>query len=120
MSALKSLRSNWDGTVTIGSVNLLGFIDGYSTEEEASHLLNGLMTDGSRGFHKVLSELKTRGRVVIPGRTGYEAKFIRQSPTKSGREIRIVLDRRMSFLEVYYDEPSKDYDVSALEINLHY
>lgn len=96
------------------------YIDTYSTEEEASHLLNGLKMDGSRGFHKVLSELKTRGRVVIPGRTGYEAKFIRQSPTKSGREIRIVLDRRMSFLDAYYDEPSKDYDVSALEINLNY
>ena len=55
---------------------------------------------------------------MIPGRTGYEAKFIRQSPTKSGREARIVLDRRMSFMESYYDEPSKDYEVSALEINL--
>ena len=56
---------------------------------------------------------------MIPGSTGYEAKFIRQCPTKSGREIRIVLDRRMSFMESYYAEPSKGYDVSGLEINLN-
>jgi hypothetical protein len=78
-----------------------------------------LRINGSPGFEKALSDLKTRGRVVIPGCTGYEAKFIRQFPTKSGREIRIVLDRRMSFMESYYGEPSKDYDVSAFEINLN-
>ena len=95
------------------------YIDSYSTEQETGKLLNALRINGSHGFQKALIELKTRGRVVIPGRTGYEVKFIRQCPTKSGREIRIVLDRRMSFMESYYAEPSKGYDVSGLEINLN-
>jgi hypothetical protein len=95
------------------------YIDSYSTEEETAELLNALRINGSHGFQKALSELKTRGRVVIPGRAGYEAKFIRQSPTSSGREVRIVLDRRMSFMESYYGESSKDYGVSALEISLN-
>jgi hypothetical protein len=95
------------------------YIDSYSTEEETAELLKALRINGSHGFQRALSELKTRGQVVIPGRTGYEAKFIRQCPTESGREIRIVLDRRMSFMESYYGETSKDYGVSALEISLN-
>jgi hypothetical protein len=31
----------------------------------------------------------------------------------------MVLDRRMSFMEFYYGKSSKDYDVSALELNLN-
>ena len=94
------------------------YIDSYSTEQETGKLLNASRINGLHWFQKALIELKTGG-VVIPGSTGYEAKFIRQCPTKSGREIRIVLDRRMSFMETYYAEPSKGYDVSGLEINLN-
>jgi hypothetical protein len=75
------------------------YIDSYSTKEGTGQLLNALRMNGSPGLEKALSDLKTRGRVVIPGRTGYEVKFIRESPTKNGRGIRIVLNRRMSFME---------------------
>ena len=47
-------------------------------------------------------------------------EFLQRSVTSALRKQHSdVLDRRMSFMESYYAEPSKGYDVSGLEINLN-
>jgi hypothetical protein len=50
---------------------------------------------------------------------GYQIAYIRTFPTENGRRIRLLTDRPIQFAEAYVSSRTKDYDLSALEINLN-
>ena len=63
--------------------------------------------------------MKPVGRINIPGTVGYELAFIRQIDTPTGRTIRFVTNRKISFAENYANSQSKSYNLTAGEIQLN-
>jgi hypothetical protein len=94
-------------------------IDSYSTPEDQKALIDAFNAGGHDALVKTLSRMKSKGRVAITGTLGYQIAYIRSFETENGRKIRMVTDRPIQFTEAYISGRSKDYDLSALEINLN-
>jgi hypothetical protein len=58
------------------------------------------------------------GRIQIPGTLGYDLSFIRMIPTPTGRTIRFVTNRKITFGEAYADAQSQSFDLTAGELQL--
>ena len=94
-------------------------IESYSTPEDQKALVDAFNAGGHDVLVKTLSKMKSKGRIAITGTVGYQIAYIRSLPTESGRTIRLVTDRPIQFTEAYVNGRTKDYDLSALEINLN-
>lgn len=95
------------------------YISDYSTEAEAAQLAGAFADGGSRALLKVLTKLKSKGRVAPTGSTGYQLRFIRSIQTPNGRKITMLTDRPISFLERYYGTRSSDYQYGLVELNIN-
>jgi hypothetical protein len=94
-------------------------IDSYSTPEDQKVLIDAFKAGGHDALVKTLRMMKSKGRVAITGTLGYQIAYIRSFESENGRRIRLVTDRPIQFAEAYVNGRSKDYDLSALEINLN-
>jgi len=93
-------------------------IESYSTAEDQKILIDAFTSGGHDALVKTLSKMKSKGRVAITGTIGYQIAYIRSIPTENGRTIRVITDRPIQFREAYASGRTKDYDLSAIEINL--
>jgi hypothetical protein len=93
-------------------------IESYSTSEEQKMLIDAFASGGHDALVKTLSKMKSKGRVAITGTVGYQIAYIRSIPTENGRTIRLITDRPIKFREAYASGRTKDYDLSAMEINI--
>jgi hypothetical protein len=94
-------------------------IESYSTPADQKVLSDAFKNGGHDALVKTLSKMKSKGRVAITGTLGYQIAYIRSFPTENGRRIRLLTDRPIQFAEAYISGRTKDYDLSALEINLN-
>ena len=94
-------------------------IESYSTPEDQNVLSNAFTNGGHDAVVEALSKMKSKGKVAITGTLGYQIAYIRSFPTENGRRIRLITDRPIRFNEAYVNGRTKDYDLSALEINLN-
>jgi hypothetical protein len=94
-------------------------IESYSTPEDQKILSDAFKDGGHDALVKTLSKMKSKGRVAITGTLGYQIAYIRSFPTENGRRIRLLTDRPIQFAEAYISGRTKDYDLSAMEINLN-
>ncbi len=94
-------------------------IDSYSTPEDQKALIDAFNAGGHDALVKTLRNMKSKGRVAITGTVGYQIAYVRSFETESGRRIRVITDRPIQFAEAYVNGRTKDYDLSALEINLN-
>jgi hypothetical protein len=99
--------------------NVTANIESYSTPEDQQVLIDAYKAGGHASLVKALSKMKSKGRVAITGTIGYQIAYIRSFSTENGRTIRLVTDRPIQFAEAYVNGRTKDYDLSALEINLN-
>lgn len=95
------------------------YISDYSTDAEAAQLAGAFADGGSKALFKVLTKLKSKGRVAPTGSTGYQVRFIRSIQTPNGRKIVMLTDRPISFLERYYGSRSSDYQYGLVELNIN-
>jgi hypothetical protein len=93
-------------------------IESYSTAEDQKILIDAFTSGGHDALVKTLSKMKSKGRVAITGTIGYQIAYIRSIPTENGRTIRLITDRPIQFREAYASGRTKDYDLSAMEINI--
>jgi hypothetical protein len=100
----------------IFSINVL--IDSYSTPQDQKMLINAFTSGGHDALVKALSKMKGKGRVSVTGTVGYQIAYVRSFPTPNGRKIRIITDRPINVGEAMYNGRSRDYDLSAIEINI--
>jgi hypothetical protein len=98
------------------NVNII--IEEYSTPEDQQILLQAFNTAGMEGLSDALSKMKSKGRLSITGTVGYEVTYVRSFATKTGRKIRIVTNRPITFGEARNDSRSSDYNLSALELEI--
>jgi hypothetical protein len=98
------------------SVNII--INQYSNDEERATLLEAFSNHGSRGLSDALTDFPSKGHIAITGTIGYDIAYVRVFPTETGRKIRILTNRRISIGEARNDTRSRDYDLSAIELDL--
>jgi hypothetical protein len=94
-------------------------IESYSTPDDQKALIDAFNSGGHDALVKTLRKMKPKGRVAITGTLGYQIAYVRSFDTEKGRRIRVVTDRPIQFAEAYVNGRSKDYELSALEINLN-
>ena len=94
-------------------------IESYSSDEDARQLQGALVEGGPDRLLKVLEKMKSIGRIERVGTISfYDFKYIRSTPTETGRRIIAVTDRPIGFLENYFGTRSRDYKFGILQLNL--
>lgn len=98
------------------SVNII--IESYSTPEDQQVLLEAFTRAGNQGLVDALEKMPARGRISMPGLLGYEIKYARVWQTPNGRKVRLVTNRSIALGEVRGSTRSRDYSVTAVELEL--
>ena len=98
--------------------NVKIIINKYSTQEDRETLVNAFKKGQSQGLANALEKMPSVGRILIPGTVGYDLSYITTIPTETGRKIRFVTNRRIAFAEAARNTRSKDYSLTAGEINI--
>jgi len=91
----------------------------YSTEEDRQILVDAFKKGQNEGLVNALSKMKSVGRIAITGTIGYDLGYIRLIPTPTGRKIRFVTNRLVRFGEHYYDTRTREYNLTAGEIDIN-
>lgn len=91
----------------------------FSTPEDREVLVQAFAKGQNEGLVKALDKMKPVGRITIPGTLGYEVSYIRQIITPTGRTIRFMTNRTITFGETYRDSRTKSFDITAGEIVLN-
>jgi hypothetical protein len=91
----------------------------YSTKADKQMLAQAFEKGKNQGLVDALSKMKAAGHIAITGTLGYDCSYIRMIPTPTGRKIRFVTNRLLSFGEVYRDSRSTAYNLTAGEFDLN-
>jgi hypothetical protein len=91
----------------------------YSTPEDRQILVDAFQKGQNKGLVNALEKMKAVGRIQIPGTLGYDVSFIRMIPTATGRTIKFVTNRKISFGEAYADSQSQSFDLTAGQIDIN-
>jgi hypothetical protein len=91
----------------------------YSTPEDRQVLVDAFNKGQHQGLVKALRDMKSVGRIAIPGTLGYDISYIALIPTPTGRKIRFATNRVIQFAEAYYNTQSTAYDLTAGEFDLN-
>jgi hypothetical protein len=90
-----------------------------STPEDRQFLKQALEKGQNQGLLNALTKMKAVGHCSITGELGYDVAFIEVIPTPTGRKIRFITNRRILFGEDYFDTRTKDYNLTAGEIEVN-
>ena len=109
------------GTVTQSGkdFNVKLTINQYSTAADREKLENAFKTGGHDALVKALSKMKGVGRLALPSTTGISLAYAISIPTPTGRKVRFVTDRPVTFAEHRNMTRSRDYDLTAGEIEIN-
>jgi hypothetical protein len=107
------------GTQMGEHINITLNINDYSTQADKHMLVQAFEKGKNQGLVDALSKMKAAGHIEVTGTLGYDCSYIRMIPTPTGRKIRFVTNRLLSFGEVYRDSRSTAYDLTAGEFDLN-
>ncbi|HVP53899.1 MAG TPA: hypothetical protein VMU45_02810 [Candidatus Eisenbacteria bacterium] len=91
----------------------------FSTPETRQALVEAFQKGQNQGLVNALEKMPAVGRIQIPGTLGYDLSFIRLIPSPTGRTIRFVTNRKITFGEAYTDSQTQSYNLTAGEIQLN-
>jgi len=91
----------------------------FSTAESRQALVEAFQKGQNQGLVNALQKMPAVGRIQIPGTLGYDLSFIRMIPTPTGRTIRFVTNRKITFGEAYADTQSQSFNLTAGELQLN-
>ena len=91
----------------------------FSTPEDRDILVQAFQKGQNQGLVNALQKMKAVGRIQIPGTLGYDLSFIRLINTPTGRTIRFVTNRKITFGEAYANTQSQSFDLTAGEFQLN-
>jgi len=101
------------------NVGLTVIIYEFSTPEDRQILVDAFQQGQNQGLVNALQKMKAVGRIQIPGTLGYDLSFIRLIQTPTGRTIRFITNRKISFGEAYANTQSQSFDLTAGEFQLN-
>jgi len=91
----------------------------YSTPEERQVLMQAFQKGKNQGLVNALSKMRTVGHISITGTLGYDLSYIRMFPTPTGRKIRFVTNRPITFAEAWTDSNSQSYNLTGGEFDIN-
>ena len=91
----------------------------FSTPEDRQILVDAFQQGQNQGLANALQKMKAVGRIQIPGTLGYDVSFIRMIPTPTGRTIKFVTNRKITFGEAYAQSQSMSFDLTAGQLELN-
>ena len=91
----------------------------WSTAADKQILMDAYAKGQNQGLSSALHKMKAVGHVEITGTLGYDCSYIAQSPTPTGRKIRFITNRKITFGEAWSDSPTMAYDLTAGEIDIN-
>jgi len=94
-------------------------INEYSTEEDRQILIEAFQKGKNQGLVNALEKMRAVGRIAIEGTLGYDVSYARSISTPTGRKVRFITNRVLRFGEVYYSNPTIDYNLTGGEIDLN-
>ena len=94
-------------------------INQFSTDEDRAILVEAFKKGQNQGLVNALTKMKADGHIAITGTIGYDLSYIRLIPTPTGRKIRFVTNRLVRFGEAYYSTQSKEFNLTAGEIEIN-
>jgi hypothetical protein len=101
------------------NIGLTVIIYEFSTPEDRQILVDAFQAGQNQGLVNALQKMRAVGRIQIPGTLGYDLSFIRLIPTPTGRKIRFVTNRKITFGEAYANTQSQSFDLTAGEIDIN-
>lgn len=90
----------------------------FSTPADREVLVDAFTKGQNQGLVNALTKMKAVGHIAITGTLGYDLAYIAMKPTATGREIRFVTNRKITFGEAYADSQSMAYNLSGGIINI--
>lgn len=94
-------------------------ISEYSTLEDRQVLVQAFEKGQNQGLVNALSKMRAVGHISLTGTIGYDVSYIRMIPTPTGRKIRFITNRQISFAESWTDSQSQAFNLSGGEIDLN-
>ena len=90
-----------------------------STPEDKQALVDAFKKGKNQGLTNALQKMSSSGRISLPSTVGYDLAYVQVIPTPTGRQIRWVTNRRIAFGEAYYGTRSRDYSLTAGQLDLN-
>ncbi|HET6142316.1 MAG TPA: hypothetical protein VFE02_02325 [Candidatus Acidoferrales bacterium] len=90
----------------------------YSPPADKQILTEAFQVGKDQGLYNALSKMRAVGHIAVTGTLGFDVSYIQMTPTPSGRTIRFVTNRLLRFGEVYRDNLSTSYNLTAGEFDL--
>lgn len=120
-SAQETIDATAMGTSTqLGkNVSVKLIITRYSTPEDKKVLSQAFQQGQNQGLVNALEKMKSVGRIQIPGTLGYDVAYAVAIPTATGRTVRFVTNRKISFGEAARNTQSQAYNLTGGEININ-
>ena len=91
----------------------------WSSPETRRALVEAFQKGQNQGLVNALQKTPAVGRIQIPGTLGYDLSYIRMIPSETGRTIRFVTNRKITFGEAYADTQSQSFNLTAGEFVLN-
>ena len=101
----------------ISSASFTLHIDEYSSDEDVRELTTVLVEEGPAGLEKEMRDLD-QGWLRIDGNVGIPVAVARSIESDGGRIVRAVIERPISFFEVWNSSRISDYPMTVLEIRV--
>jgi hypothetical protein len=90
----------------------------FSSPEDRQILVEAFNKGQNQGLVNALTKMKAVGHIAITGTLGYDLSFIRLVTTPTGRSIRFVTNRQITFGEAFFDTQSQAFNLTAGELNI--
>jgi hypothetical protein len=91
----------------------------YSTPADKQVLVEAFTKGQNQGLVNALTKMHAVGHISITGTLGYDLAFIKMIPTPTGRKIRFVTNRLLTFGEVWADSQSTAFNLTGGEFDLN-
>jgi len=101
------------------AIGLTLIIYDYSTADDRGILFNAYKKGMNQGLVNALSKMKAVGHLAVQGTLGYDVSYIKAIPTPTGRKIRFITNRKITFAEDWSDSQSQSFNLSAGELDIN-
>ncbi len=91
----------------------------FSTPADKQMLVQAFNKGKDQGLVNALGKMKSVGHIEITGTLGYDCSYIRMIPTPTGRKIRFVTNRQITFGEAFWDTNSQQFNLTAGEFDVN-
>ncbi len=107
------------GTQLGQSIGVTLNINEFSTPADKQVLVQAFQKAQNQGLVNALTKMRSVGHIEITGTLGFDCSFIKMTQTPTGRNIRFITNRQITFGEAFTDSQSTAFNLTAGEFDLN-